>query len=116
VSWADARAVIAADFGGDDRLDLFAGFDFEAAWYEGVDELCVGFDANSDGWIDGTELSWMGWAFSWPVTQPVPDPPDEWWGPLDYNADGIVDGEDLAILASSGVWGQTEETCQYSCR
>ena len=104
-------AAVAADFDGDGLDDLFTGFLFELAWFEQVGERCEYFDVSGDERIDGAELSWLARAYTRAV-----ESGDEWWAPLDYNDDGVVDGDDLAILGSSGVWGMTIETCQYTCQ
>jgi hypothetical protein len=117
ITGENPRAVVAGDFQADgaEQLDLFAGFEFRTAWYERIPEQCGSFDVCGDEQIDGAELSWLAWAFAWPVTDP-PDPIAEWWAPLDYNGDLVIDGDDLAILSSDGVWGRTKDTCQYTCR
>jgi hypothetical protein len=59
--------------------------------------------------MDGIELIYLARAFGRNVG-------GGWWDPLDYNNDGIVDGTDLAILASTGVWGMSVDTCSYTCQ
>ena len=114
-SAANPTSATTADLNGDDLLDIVGGYRFRVAWYEQGGEICGVFDANGDGDIDGTELAYMTRAFTRLVTDP-PDPDNQWWAAVDYNSDGVIDGKDLAILASSGVWGTTTETCIYTCR
>jgi hypothetical protein len=105
------RTVAAADLNGDDDIDFAAGYQAEIVWYEQLDEICAGFDANGDGVMDGVELAWLSRAFG----SSSDDPGSEWWAAIDLNQDGSVDGDDLAILTSFGVWGRTPDTCSYSC-
>jgi hypothetical protein len=105
------RAVAAGDLTGDGRPDVAAGYAFRIVWYEQGGEICAAFDANDDGYIDGTELSYLARAFGRRTEGAEP-----WVVAADLNLDGIVNGDDLAILASSGVWGMTTDTCAYTCR
>ena len=71
---------------------------------------CAAFDVDGNGRIDGVDLSWFGRAFG----QCDPDPPAQWWYPVDYNHDGCVDGDDLAILAN--LWATTCSGGVLQCR
>lgn len=115
---ADPRSVVTLDVNDDLDLDMLVGFRFRSAWFEQIGELCVNFDVNEDGVMDGVELAWVGRAFG--LSSSTPE--TEWWYAADFNQDGVVDGLDLAILSSPGVWGESTAVvdglaeCSYTCQ
>jgi hypothetical protein len=127
------RAVAAGDLGGSTpggeiRIDVVTGSQFQVGWHEGgFVEQCNAFDVNppasGPGRLNGVELGWIGAGFLQP-DDPMVD--GEWFEVIDYNGDGLIDGDDLAILAADGVFGQStqdpdplaeppDDLCNFTC-